>query len=150
AEVLVFGPRTAELESLLAHVATQGKRSNLRYAGYVDSPAEALAQLDVLVNLSHVQESFGRTVLEAMAAARPVVAYDWGALPELIIPGETGFLAQLGDTAAVVEHLKWLAAHPEERRALGAKGRQRALTQYGQQTVQNKLVSAYRNFGLQL
>ncbi|UWR28354.1 glycosyltransferase (plasmid) [Sulfitobacter sp. S223] len=41
-------------------------------------------QADIVLSLSHVAESFGRTVLEAMAAGRPVICYDRGTPPELV------------------------------------------------------------------
>lgn len=55
--------------------------ANLCFAGPADNPVDAMVQADVVVNLSRFQESFGRAILEAMAAQRPVVCYAWGALP---------------------------------------------------------------------
>ena len=81
-------------------VASGELPDNVRLCGYVASAEQALAQVDVVLNLSHFQESFGRTVLEAMQAGRVVVAYDWGALPELVTPGH-GFLVPFKDIAAV-------------------------------------------------
>lgn len=67
-----------------------------------------MAELDILLNLSSFAESFGRTVAEAMAAHRPVVAYEWGALPELVQHGKTGFLVPFGDTAKVADYVRQL------------------------------------------
>ncbi len=109
---------------------------NLKFAGYSASSQGALAQLDVLVNLSHFQESFGRTVLEAMAASRPVVCYDWGALPELVIHEENGFLAAKGDVHQVAEYVAKLAANSARRAAMGKAGHQRAGECYSIQNMQ--------------
>lgn len=93
----LFGPDSADLQQV---VASGELPDNVRLCGYVASAEQALAQVDVVLNLSHFQESFGRTVLEAMQAGRVVVAYDWGALPELVTPGH-GFLVPFKDIAAV-------------------------------------------------
>jgi hypothetical protein len=72
---------------LLAYGKSKHKRDdlpgNIELSGYAPFPSEALARADIVLNLSNFEETFGRTVLEAMAAGRPVVAYNWGALPEL-------------------------------------------------------------------
>lgn len=130
AECVLFGEATSELEALLARRAPGEGPGNLVHRGYVDDPREALAELDVVVSLSHFQESFGRTVLEAMAAARPVVAYAWGALPELVEEGRTGFLVPFGDPTTVASRIAALAARPERLVAMGAAGRERALAHF--------------------
>lgn len=58
--------------------------TNLKMTGYVERTWAIMDQLDLVVNLSHFAESFGRSVLEAMAAGRPVVCYDFGALADLV------------------------------------------------------------------
>ncbi|MDI5933045.1 glycosyltransferase family 4 protein [Halomonas kalidii] len=128
AECRLYGAPTPELETLLA--ADRSRR--LVHRGYVEDPREALAELDVVVNLSRFQESFGRTVLEAMAAARPVVAYAWGALPELVAEGRTGGLVPFGEPEAAAASIAELAGQPDRLAAMGAAGRDRALTHYGQ------------------
>lgn len=97
----LFGPHSADLEQA---VARGELAANVQLCGYVAKPEQALAQVDVVLNLSHFQESFGRTVLEAMQAARAVVAYEWGALPELVLPG-CGFLVPYKDINAVEQVL---------------------------------------------
>ncbi|MBF8223894.1 glycosyltransferase family 4 protein [Halomonas sp. 328] len=133
AECLLYGPGSASLDELLAQQAEGRLPANLHYCGYVRHPREALAALDVVVNLSHFQESFGRTVLEAMAAARPVVAYAWGALPELVEEGVTGYLVPRGDIEGLARRLGRLATTPEHLIRLGEAGRRRALQHYGQE-----------------
>lgn len=140
---LLFGPRNAHIDALLARQKAGGAPANLYYAGYVENPAEALARLDVLVSLSHFQESFGRTVLEAMAAARPVICYDWGALPELVVDEQTGYVVPFRDVDAVVDHLIALAAAPERRQAMGLAGRERALNEFAPEVFRRRLSGVY-------
>ncbi|WP_244208621.1 glycosyltransferase [Vreelandella andesensis] len=147
-DVVLFGAQTPAIDDLLRR-QTQGKApSNIRFAGYVENPGAALAQLDIVVNLSRFQESFGRTVLEAMAAARPVVAYDWGALSELVVTAEnsdasTGLLVPFGDSFAAAEQVAALANDAALCRRLGQAARHRAQTCFGATELQKALMKAY-------
>jgi glycosyltransferase involved in cell wall biosynthesis len=143
-EVVLYGACTAEIEVLLKRQAAGRAPGNITFAGYVQRPEEALAQLDVVVNLSRFQESFGRTVLEAMAAARPVVAYEWGALGELVVEGETGFLVPFGDTLAAARQVAKLASAPALCRRFGQTGRVRAETEFNATQLRNALANAYQ------
>ena len=78
ARFVLIGPASADLAAL------GPLPDNLTHAGYAATPLAAMAQLDVLVSLSHFAESFGRTVLEALTAGRPVICYDRGTPPELV------------------------------------------------------------------
>ena len=90
--VLAGGPsfphETAPYESVVARAAAFGPR--LTITGAVEDPAVVYRALDVFVHLGE-PEGFSLTVLEALASGVPVVAYDWGAIPEVF-----------GDLAAVV------------------------------------------------
>lgn len=72
------------------------------------------------------EEAFGVTFLEAMAAALPVVATRSGAVPEVVVDGETGILLKPGDVEAHAQALLRLAGDPELRRRLGQNGWERA------------------------
>jgi glycosyltransferase involved in cell wall biosynthesis len=101
--------------------------ANISFPGYAASPLEALRQVNIVLNLSSVEESFGRTVLEAMAARRPVLVYNWGALPELVEEGINGFIVPYRDLEAMVEKLAWLCTHPEAIKRMGEAGRIKAV-----------------------
>ncbi|MDQ7727293.1 glycosyltransferase [Halomonas sp. SpR8] len=143
-DVALFGTHTTAIEALLRRQAQGNAPANITFAGYVGQPAEALGQLDIVVNLSRFQESFGRTVLEAMAAARPVVAYDWGALNELVVEGETGFLVPFSDPLAAAQRVAKLANAPGQCRELGQAGRKRAQICFNAVKLRDALVDAYR------
>jgi glycosyltransferase involved in cell wall biosynthesis len=68
--------------------------------------------------------------LEAMAAGRPVVASRCQGLPEIVVDGETGFLVQPDDKAALARQTRFLLDDPSLRRRLGLAGRQRALEHF--------------------
>ena len=144
---VLYGPLTPSLQAVLKTQSTRGRTPRIRFGGYVQDPAMALAKVDVLINVSQFQESFGRTVLEAMAAARPVVGYAWGALPELVIHGQTGFLEAFGDTQAVAKRLLLLHQQPDLLLTMGQAGRQHALDTYSLSRLCEQLTLAYESFG---
>lgn len=140
-EMVLFGPET---EPLRAALDDGGAPGNLRFAGYRSRPGDAVAELDVVLNLSSFQESFGRTVLEAMTGSRAVVAYDWGALGELVDDGRTGFLVPYRDVAAVAARIAELASDPGRVLAMGTAGRERAASGFTIRQLAGRLAEAYR------
>lgn len=76
-----------------------GVHERVRFLGKQDPVEELLAVADVFLMPSG-SETFGLAALEAMACGVPVVSTDIGGLPELVVDGETGFLAPLGDVDA--------------------------------------------------
>ncbi len=106
------------------------QRSNLEEACFlfpnttdVDS---AYSTHHVFVNASH-QEPFGRSIAEAQGAGLPVIAFESGALSEIVENGETGYLVPYGDVPAMATMVLKLYCDPELCESLGANGRLRAL-----------------------
>ncbi len=64
--------------------------------------------------------------MEAMAAGLPVVSTAVGAIPEIVLHGETGIIIEPGDKKALAEALQRLADNPAERGRMGLAGRRRA------------------------
>lgn len=143
ARLLLIGPENGHTDALKASQASGELPTNLVLAGYAASPLEAVGQTNIVLNLSHFQETFGRTVLEAMAARRPVLGYDWGALPELIRDGVNGFLLPFGDIQAVVERLRELCSNPQRIIDMGEAGRRIAQDRYSPACMIRQLEQAY-------
>lgn len=116
---------------------------NICFPGYSSSSEQALIQLDILLNLSHFQESFGRTVAEAMLAGKPVIGYRWGALPDIIKNGYNGFLVHLGDIEGIVQRLAYFCRQPELMEEFGYQGQQLARQCFNQHKFQDQLAAAY-------
>ena len=70
-------------------------------------------------------EPFGLVVLEAMAAARPVIASRIGGLTDLVVDGETGLLVTPGDPEALRQAIEGLLADPQRRERMGRAGERR-------------------------
>lgn len=134
-DFVLYGPETELVEQL-----SQRFGSCVTLKGYVEDPATVLRELDVVLNLSHFQESFGRSVVEAMAARRTVIAYNWGALPELL-DDHCGILVRYKDKQAVIDALQQLRQQPQRLKEIGLSAWTRA-QQFAPAKVKNKLVAA--------
>ncbi len=110
------------LESMVAQL---GLEKTVVFAGYrgADLPA-VVAALDCFVLLGVGSEETCRAVLEAMAVARPVVASPVGAVPEIVVDGETGWLVA-PDSDAVASGLERVLQDRLAARRLGEAGRRR-------------------------
>jgi glycosyltransferase involved in cell wall biosynthesis len=115
----------------------------IEMAGYCDDALHAIGQCNIILNLSHFQESFGRTVLEGMAARRPLVVYDWGALNELVKNGVNGYLVPFKDVAAVARRVGQLVAEPALIAGMGKAGRTLS-EDFGKPLYAERLQTAYR------
>ncbi len=134
ARFLVVGgtPLGAEPEyvQVLHDMATERPlRGRVVFSGQLTDVRPALAAMDVFVHAGE-PEPFGLVNLEAMAMARPVVAFAHGALPEIVAAGKTGLLLPPGETAVLAEAVVTLLREPERRRRLGLAGRQRVLDRF--------------------
>jgi len=87
------GPERGHAEELCRRLGTC---DDTRFVGKQEQMEDILAIADLFL-LPSEYESFGLAALEAMAAGVPVVSTNAGGLPEIIIPGETGFMGNVGD-----------------------------------------------------
>jgi len=99
------------------------------FLGHRDDVPELLPLFDVFV-LSSVAEGLPFALLEAMAAARPVVATAVGGVPELILDGQTGLLVPPKDPQALAEAVISLLKNSSRARAMGLAARQRVLSHF--------------------
>ena len=143
ARFLLIGPENRFTKAMQERQLAGELPTNIEFPGYSASPAEALSQCDVVVNFSQFQESFGRTVLEAMSASRPVVVYDWGALPELVEDGNSGYVVPFRNVQAAAAKVEKLCADRELLVRLGGRARERAKRLYSVACFQEKLRQAY-------
>ena len=125
------GPRLAEVRELTGRLLPPGK---VRFLAPREDLRPLLHQATLLV-LSSKTEALPNVVLEAMAAGLPVVATRVGGVPELVVPGLTGWLVDSGDAPALAAALGRLLGNPEMCRAFGRAGRDRALKDFSLETM---------------
>ena len=122
-----------------------GLRDRFIFTGLVrpeEIPA-CVAQMDVLVHLS-LREGLPRTLPQALAAGKPVVAFDVDGAREVCREGETGFLIRAEDSAGVAEAVIRLFQDRALAAKLGAQGRQRVRAEFGEDLMVRKLAALYR------
>ena len=114
-----------------------GVKRDVRFVGRVDDVADLLRGVDLFL-LPSETESFGLAALEAMACGVPVIASDVGGLPEVVVQGESGFLAPVGDVTTMTERAIDMLQDPVRHAAL----RQGAVTRAREFSV-DKVVPQY-------
>lgn len=113
-------------------IQSLGLMSSVMLTGWWPSEKihELLAGIDVLV-VSSEQESFGLTIIEALAVETPVVSTRCGGPEEVIKHGVTGLLVQIRDSGGMAEAIVHLLQNPQFARNLGEAGRQDVLLRFG-------------------
>ena len=95
--------------------------------------------------LSSAWEGLPNAVMEAMAAAKPVVATNVGGVPELVKEGETGFIAPPRNPEALAQAMEKMMALPQEKRLeMGKAGRTYIEANYSLEHVVDQWVALYK------
>ena len=121
---LLLGLPLDNVAQMQQQIQEAGLSGHFVFTGYRHDIPELLAASDVVAFLPQAAEGFGRPLIEAMAAGRPVVATDIGPTREILGEG-TGLLVPPGDADAVAQAISSLLADPLRRQSMGAAGRQR-------------------------
>ncbi len=110
-------------DELKATAATTGIAENVHFIGRCDDVPALLAASYACV-LTSTAEGFSNSILEYMAAGKPVVATNVGGAAEAIVENETGFLVVSDDDEAMALHLTDLLNDDEKAVRFGAAGKQ--------------------------
>src|SRR5512133_785952 len=135
------GPDRAQLERR-AHEL--GVMRDTLFLGYQEDVAPFYAAFDALV-LPSGNEGTPVSVIEALAAGRPVVATRVGGVPDVVRDGEDGFLVEAGATDDLADRLGRLARDPDLRARMGRKGRERVLPRYAVERLVDDVDELYRS-----
>jgi glycosyltransferase involved in cell wall biosynthesis len=134
------GSFRAELEQQLEHL---GLQENVIFTGFRTDIPYLMSAFDIFAHPSW-EEPFGMVFLEAMAMAKPVVAWASGGAPEVIAHGETGLLAERPSIQSLATALTTLAKDRALRETFGAAGRRRAEQLFSPQRMCELTVDVYR------
>jgi glycosyltransferase involved in cell wall biosynthesis len=126
--VIVLG-EGEQRPALLQLAADLGVSDRLEMPGWVDNPRAHLPRFDVMA-LPSRSEGFPLAIVEAMLAARPVVATRVGSIGDAVIDGETGLLVEKEDADGLAAALCRLRDDPSLRVRLGQRGREVAKARF--------------------
>jgi glycosyltransferase involved in cell wall biosynthesis len=137
------GERRERLEQLVAEL---GLGQRVIFTGYRDRDLpQVLAAADCFALMAAGSDESCRAALEAMAAGRPVVARAVGALPETVVDGETGLLVGDESPGTVAVALSTLLGDPARARAMGERGRRRAMQDFSLERSVTIVEAVYRS-----
>jgi glycosyltransferase involved in cell wall biosynthesis len=91
-----------------------------------------------------LDEGLGLTAVEALLSETPVVAFDSGGMPDVVVHGQTGLLVPPGDEAQLARALDELLEHDPRRASMGREGRAHALSVFGPRVVARRYAALYR------
>jgi len=114
---------------LMKSVNDSGYSMNIIFTGYVQNTAAFLKNIDIMLH-TMPYESFGRVFIEAMAARKPVVAYNSGGASEIVVNGETGILVPNGEIDVMAKAVLSLVDDTDKRKNMGEAGRKRVEEYY--------------------
>jgi glycosyltransferase involved in cell wall biosynthesis len=134
------GPLREQLEN---RAAALGLGERVRFLGFRSDVQQLLDALDVFALPSRC-EALPFALLEAMATELPVVGTSVGGVPEVIVPGETGFIVPPQNPAALAAALRTLLNDSDLRTRMGEAGRERVITHFHERDMVQKTINLYR------
>ena len=121
-------------DEIAAEIERLGLSQRVHFMGWVTEVASAIADLDV-VALTSRNEGTPVSLIEASAAARPVVSTDVGGVRSVVKDAATGYVVPAGDVAAVSSAIDSLLADRELARRFGHAGRGHVRDRFDQQRL---------------
>ena len=122
-----------------------GLASDVRFAGTLPDTRVALSLMDVFVFLPAQQEGFGLSLLEAMAARRPIAAVrQGGGAPWVLDQAKVGRLAEPGDVDGLADAVVGLLQDPDAARSSGERAHEIAAERYSMDRMVSEVEAVYR------
>ncbi|HEX7076927.1 MAG TPA: N-acetyl-alpha-D-glucosaminyl L-malate synthase BshA [Candidatus Eisenbacteria bacterium] len=118
-----------------------GVERYVKYLGQMDAVEDVLAMADLFL-LPSANESFGLAALEAMSTGVPVISSNAEGLPELIRPGETGYLLPVGDVEGMARRAIEILSDDAKHAAMSEASRRVAVEHYRV----DQIIPLYENF----
>lgn len=134
------GPQKRELEALVHRLHLD---DCVKFVGWVPSVTEFLSAIDVFLVPSIDSEGLPTTILEAMSAARLVVATDVGGAKEAIVPGVNGMIIKPGDPGAIATAITRLHEDRDAAGRMAEAGREHVRTKFAMKQMLDIVEQTY-------
>ncbi len=131
------------LKTLREQADSLGLDGRLVFAPARRNIVELMSAIDLFV-MTSINEGFGRVIIEAMAAHRPVVASEVGGIPDIIEDGITGRLVPSDQPKAFASAISELLANSDLSQRMGEAGRQRVETHFSDAAQLPSILKVYR------
>jgi glycosyltransferase involved in cell wall biosynthesis len=129
-----------------AEVAQKLKELNIEdrfiFTGHCSDVPRFIAAMDICALCTH-REGFPLSILEVMAMQKPIVATSVGGIPEIVIPGVTGYLHRHGDSEELADAIVALIEDPDGAKNLGLSARQHVQQHYSREGFVEDISRAY-------
>jgi glycosyltransferase involved in cell wall biosynthesis len=112
------------------------------FTGHRTDVSRLITAMDICVLCTH-REGFPLSILETMAMQKPVVATAVGGIPEIVIPGVTGYLHQHGNSKELADAIMCLIEDPAKANQMGLTAREHVRLNYSRQTFSDEVLKAY-------
>lgn len=139
---LLFVGEGPELPKVVTRVRELGLQEAVIFLGRQDQVTEIISIADLLL-LPSEKESFGLVALEAMACGVPVAASNAGGIPELVLHGETGFVAPVGEISTMADYALRILQDTGLANRLREAGMVRAATEFGANAIVRRYEQLY-------
>ncbi len=134
------GPQYENIRNLIHGLSLQDRVFML---GHREDIPEIMASLNVIVHPSYASEGVPQSILQAMAMGKPVVASNAGAIKEVVVDGETGFLIEPRNPAHIADRVRELYKHPELMNRFALAGRRLVKENYSVGKMLDRIESLY-------
>ncbi|MCC7191308.1 MAG: glycosyltransferase family 4 protein [Phycisphaeraceae bacterium] len=129
-------------DEVIARIAATGMGKRFQWLGRLDPVEPFDHAIDICMHTSEY-ETFGMSVLEAMACRRPVVAYRGGSVGEVVDDG--GVIVENGDVSGLIEAALPLVRDPARRAEMGERGRRRVAEHFSPRRAVRQLADIYQS-----
>lgn len=131
-----------DLNSLIAKLKLENR---VRLVGHCDDMPAGLSLADIVLSASSTEpEAFGRTTVEAMAMAKPVIATAHGGSLETVVDGETGWLVRPADPEDMARKIDEALSDKEKLKRFGLAGQKRVREKFTTHSMCSQTVEYYK------
>jgi lipopolysaccharide/colanic/teichoic acid biosynthesis glycosyltransferase/glycosyltransferase involved in cell wall biosynthesis len=135
--------RDSQIKKIISRVREQNQFSpSIVFTGFIEDITAPMSVMDVFVLPSH-REGMPRSIIEAMASGKPVIATNIRGCREEVVHGSTGLIVPLNNPSALAEAIINVLINPDMGRRMGAAGRLRADKFFNERSVLDKQVEIY-------
>lgn len=116
-------------QELIKIIAASGLKSHIEFLGVREDVLDIISTMDVFITAS-LAEGMPRSIMEAMALGKPVIASDVGGISDIVVNNKTGIIVEPGNTAAFYKAILSLMNNPSRMEQFGAQARSLIVNEY--------------------